>query len=193
VSYLESTSVTDALEIQELYDVLFKAVRDIRVKTMNKNFLLTMDETRTIVPTNIVQLDASSVVNRYDDIEFHDWAHVNTSHSIWHCDDILQSPDLEDAIMKAIKKSPFHTDMDSTQFFDQDRNTKYQFMGFVASHVKNKNYITSFHPSAFVVYKTDNSFNNTVVVLTMTSRHHILSNMQDRLLQLVQIIQYVVQ
>lgn len=148
VSYLESTSVTDVLEIRELYDFLFKAVRDIRVKTMNKNFPLTMDETRTIVPTNIVQLDASSVVNRYDDIEFHDWAHVTTSHSIWHCDDILQSPYLEDAIMKAIEKSPFHTDIVSTQFFDQHRNTKYQFMGFVASHVKDKNYLTSFHPSA---------------------------------------------
>ena len=88
VSYLESTSVTDVLEIQELYDFLFKAVRDIRVKRMNKNFLLTIDETRTIVPTNIVQLNASSVVNRYDYIEFHDWAQANTSHSIWHCDEI---------------------------------------------------------------------------------------------------------
>ena len=120
VSYLESTSVTDVLEIQELYDFLFKAVRDIRVKRMNKNFLITIDESRTIVPTNINQLIASSVVNRYDDVEFYDWAHANTSHSIWHCDDILQSPYLEDAIMKAIKKSPFHTDIDSTQFFDQD-------------------------------------------------------------------------
>ena len=103
-----------------MYDSLSKAVRDIRVKTMNKNFLLSIDETRTIVPTNIVELNASSVVNRYDDIEFHDWANANTSHSIWHCDDILQSPYLEDAIMKAIKRSPFHTDIDSTQFFDQD-------------------------------------------------------------------------
>jgi hypothetical protein len=120
VSYLESTSVTDALEIQELYDVLFKAVRDIRVKRMNKNFLLTIDESRTIVPTNIIQLIASSLVNRYDDIELYDWAHANTSHSIWHCNNILQSPYLEDAIMKAIKKSPFNTDIDSTQFFDQD-------------------------------------------------------------------------
>jgi len=66
-------------------------------------------------------------------------------------------------------------------------------MGFVASHVKDKNYPTSFHPSAFVIYRTDTSYNNIVVVLTMTSRHHILSNMQDRLLQLVQIIQYVVE
>ena len=87
---------------------------------MNKNFLFTNDETQSIVPTNIVQPDASSVVNRYDDIELLDWAHANTSHSIWHCDDILQSPYLENAIMKAIKKSPFHTDIDSTQFFDQD-------------------------------------------------------------------------
>ena len=98
MSYLESTSVTNILEIRELYDFLFKAVHDIRVKRMNKNFLLTIDETRTIVPTNIAQLNASSVVNRYDDIEFHDWAHANTAHSIWHCDDILQSPYLENAI-----------------------------------------------------------------------------------------------
>ena len=178
MSYLESTSVTNILEIRELYDFLFKAVRDIRVKRMNKNFLLTIDETRTIVPTNIAQLNASSVVNRYDDVEFYDWAHANTSHSIWHCDDILQSPYLENAIMKAIKKSPSHSNIASTLFSEQDRTTKYQFMGFVASHVKEKNYLISFHPSAFVIYRTDTSYNNTVVVLTMTFRHHILSNMQ---------------
>jgi hypothetical protein len=191
VSYLATTSVSDILGVRELYALLFKAVCDFGVKRLNKKFLLTIDEKQTIVPTNIVELNASSVVNRYDDTEFYDWAQANMSHSIWHCDDILQSPYLENAIMKAIKKSPSHSNIASTLFSDQDQTTKYQIMGFVASHVKEKNYLTRFHPSAFVIYKTDTSFNNTVVVLTMTSRHHILSNMQDRLLQLVQIIQYV--
>ena len=83
--------------------------------------------------------------------------------------------------MKAIKKSPSHSNIASTLFSEQDRTTKYQFMGFVASHVKEKNYLTSFHPSAFVIYKTNTSFNNTVVVLTMTSRHYIVNTIDCQL------------
>ncbi len=40
-------------------------------------------------------------------------------------------------------------------------------------------------------FQTDLKYSNTIVVCTFTSRHHILSNMQDWLLQLLQIFQYL--
>ncbi len=64
-------------------------------------------------------------------------------------------------------------------------------MGFVSSHTKEGNYLIRFHLSSFVIFWTDLKYSNTVVVCTLTSRHHILSNMQDRLLQLIQIFQYL--
>ena len=64
-------------------------------------------------------------------------------------------------------------------------------MGFVASNTKEKTYLVGFHMASFVIFKTDFNGSNTVMVCMLTSRHHILSNMQDRLLQLIQIYQHI--
>ncbi len=65
---------------------------------------------------------------------------------------------------------------------------KNQFVGFVSSHKKGT-LLTSFHIHSFVVFHTD-SQKNTTVTCTLTPRNHMMSNMQDRLLQLMQLIQY---
>ncbi len=70
-------------------------------------------------------------------------------------------------------------------------STWYQFMGFVSSHTKEGNYLVGFHPSSFVIFWTDLKYSNTIEVCTLTSHHHILSNMEDWLLQLLQIFQYL--
>jgi hypothetical protein len=62
-------------------------------------------------------------------------------------------------------------------------------MGFVSQHTK-QGYLSSFHPISFVLFRTDVYSSSTVVVCTLTTRNHIQSNMQDRLLRLVQIFQY---
>ncbi len=62
-------------------------------------------------------------------------------------------------------------------------------MGVVSQHTK-QGYLSSFHPISFVLFRTDVYSSSTVVVCTLTTRNHIQSNMQDRLLQLVQIFQY---
>jgi hypothetical protein len=49
--------------------------------------------------------------------------------------------------------------------------------------------MTSFHIHSFVVFHTDLQ-KNTVVTCILTSQNHIMSNMQDCLLQLMQLIQY---
>jgi hypothetical protein len=65
---------------------------------------------------------------------------------------------------------------------------KNEFVGFVSSHKKGT-LLTSFHIHSFVVFHTD-SQKNTIVACILTSRNHMMSNMQDQLLQLVQLIQY---
>ncbi len=66
---------------------------------------------------------------------------------------------------------------------------KNQFVGFVSSHKKGTLVLTSFHTHSFVVFHTDLQ-KTTIVTCILTSRNHMMSNMQDRLLQLVQLIQY---
>jgi hypothetical protein len=66
--------------------------------------------------------------------------------------------------------------------------TKNLFVGFVSSHKKGT-LLTSFYIYSFVVFHTDLQ-KNTIVTCVLTSRNHILSNMQDCLLQLMQLIQY---
>jgi hypothetical protein len=56
-------------------------------------------------------------------------------------------------------------------------------------HTKKGTLLTSFHIHSFVVFHTDLQ-KNTIVTCTLTSRNHTMSNMQDQLLQLMQLIQY---
>ncbi len=65
---------------------------------------------------------------------------------------------------------------------------KNQFVWFVSSHKKGT-LLTSFHIHSFVVFHTDLQ-KNTIVTCILTAQNHIMSNMQDRWLQLMQLIQY---
>jgi hypothetical protein len=95
---------------------------------------------------------------------------------------------LEIVVEKALRKS-CHYNMVLTEFFKGITTSKIQFMGFVSHHTE-QGYLSSFHPISFVLFRTDMYSSSTVVVCTLTTRNHIWSNMQDRLLQLVQIYQY---
>jgi hypothetical protein len=58
-----------------------------------------------------------------------------------------------------------------------------------SSSYTKSNILTSFHLHSFVAFYTD-SDSNTVVTCSLATRHHILSNMQDRLMQLLQLMQF---
>ncbi len=73
-------------------------------------------------------------------------------------------------------------------FEDDSNDEKNQFVGFVSSHKKGT-LLTSFHVHSFVVFHTDLQ-KNTIVTCILTSRNHIMLNMQDQLLQLMQLMQY---
>ncbi len=78
--------------------------------------------------------------------------------------------------------------MSSKLFQDDSNNEKNQFVGFVSSHKKGT-LLTSFHIHSFVVFHTDLQ-KNTIVTCILISQNHIISNMQDCLFQLMQLIQY---
>ena len=88
---------------------------------------------------------------------------------------------------KAIQKST-NWNLSSKLFEDDSNDEKNQFAGFVSSHKKGT-LLTSFHIHSFVVFHTDLQ-KNIIVTCILTSRNHMMSNMQDWLLQLVQLIQY---
>jgi hypothetical protein len=95
---------------------------------------------------------------------------------------------LQIAVGKALRTF-CHDHWVSTEFFEGITKSKIHFMGFVSRHMK-QGYLSSFHPVSFVLFRTDVYSSSTVVICTLTTRNHVQSNMQDRLLQLVQIYQY---
>ncbi len=73
-------------------------------------------------------------------------------------------------------------------FQDDSNDEKNQFVGFVSSHKKGT-LSTSFHIHSFVVFHTGLQ-KHTIVTCILTAQNHIMSNMQDRILQIMQLIQY---
>jgi hypothetical protein len=126
-------------------------------------------------------------VVEYDDIEFFDWSLNNSSAYFWLCDDIVKCSVLKLAIERALEKSPHHA-LAHKRFNEDYGIQKHQFVGFVSSYSK-KNVSTAFHLESFATFYTDTDF-NTVVTCLLTTRHHILSNMQYQLLQVLQLMQF---
>ncbi len=89
--------------------------------------------------------------------------------------------------MKAIQKST-NSNLSSKLFQDDSNYEKKQFVGFVSSHKKGR-LLTSFHIHSLVVFHTDLQ-KNTIVTCILTAQNHIMSNMQDWLLHIMQLIQY---
>ncbi len=106
---------------------------------------------------------------------------------LWFCEVINHSSIIKLAIVKAIQKST-NVNLSSKLFQDDSNYEKNQFVGFVTSHKKGT-LLTSVHIHSLVVFHTDLQ-KNTIVTCILTARNHIVSNMQDRLLQIMQLIQY---
>jgi hypothetical protein len=111
-----------------------------------------------------------------NDIELVDWTTTNKFARLWFCEDIHHSSILKLAIKKAIQKST-NCNFSSKLFEDDSNNEKYRFVGFVSSHKKGT-LLASYHIHSFVVFHTDLQ-KNTIVTCILTSRNHMMSNMQD--------------
>ncbi len=132
-------------------------------------------------------MKASSVVVKCDDIDFFYWSLHNSCAYFWSCDDIGECPMLKVAIERAIEKLP-HYDLTGNLFNVDPGIHKHEFVGFV-SFYSWFNVLTLFHLHSFVTFYTD-SDSNTVVTCSLTTRHCILSNMQNHLIQLLQMMQF---
>ncbi len=122
-----------------------------------------------------------------DNIEFFDWSLHNSRTYYRSCDDIGKCPMLKVAIERAIEKLP-HYDLAGNLFNADHEIHKHQFVVFVSSYTWF-NVLTSFHLHRFVTFYMG-SDSIPVVTCSLTIRHHILSNMQDPLLQLLQSMQF---
>jgi hypothetical protein len=172
--------------LNKVYTQLIMALNEVQIQ---KNTGLTLSVLWNGKSQNncIGQVNAISVVVECDDIELFDWS-LNNSHAyFWSCDDILKCPMLKFAIERAIEKSSHY--VLAHKLLNEDHGIfKHQFVGFVSSYTEN-NVLTSFHLECFVTFYT-HSDSNTVVTCSLTTGHHILSNMQNWLLQLLQLMQF---
>ncbi len=165
-----------------------KEVNGLRLKIDSKKTLSCIDRHSKSFNANIAKVQAQNVFCwPLDDIELVDWTTTNKFARSWFCEDIHHSSILKLAIKKAIQKSP-NWNFSSKLFEDDSNEEKKQFIGFVSSH-KKSTLMTFFHIHSFVVFHTDLQ-KNTIVTCILTSRNHIMSNMHDQLLQLMQLIQY---
>ena len=139
----------------------------IRVKLATNDTIFGIDKNQSIIDTKIAENCATIALTNIDDIEFWDWYGRTWSHSLWYCNDVSKSPMLQIDVEKALRKS-CHDNMVSTEFFEGITTSKIQFMGFVSQHTK-QDYLSSFHPVSFVLFRTDVYSSSTVVICTLTT------------------------
>jgi len=73
-------------------------------------------------------------------------------------------------------------------FCDETDGQHDQFVGFVSSHTIGK-IVDAFHIHSFAVFHITKE-KDTIVTCMLIARNHVLSNMQDCVLQVMQLIQY---
>jgi hypothetical protein len=184
---LDSPSLLSDDELKASYTILTKGINDLRVQLSTNKTLLFVNKQGRTFNTNIAEVRAASVTFSIDDIELQDWAVNNKFARLWYCPDLCKCSILKIAIEKDIHKSP-HDVQQRHLFPDKDDGQEIQFLVCVSSH-RTGNVLNSFHIHSFAVFYTDKK-EGTIVTCILTSRNHILSNMQDRILQLMQLIQF---
>jgi hypothetical protein len=165
-------------QLEKVYGGIMKEVNDLRLQMYGKKNHSFIYRQGKCFNTNIAKVQAQNVPFwPLDDIELVDWTTTNKSARLWFCEDIHHSSILKLAIKKAIQKST-NWNLSSKLFQDDSNDEKNQFVGFVSSHKKGTLLIHT------------NLQKNTIVTCILTSQNHIMLNMQDCLLQLMQLIQY---
>ncbi len=172
--------------LKKVYTQLISALNDVRIQKSTNSTLSALWNGKS-QNTYIGQVKASSVVFKCDDIDFFDWSLHNSRAYFWLCDDIGKCPMLKVAIERAIEKLP-HYNLEGNLFNVDHGIYKHQFVGFVSSYTRF-NVLMLFHLHSFVTFYTG-SDSNTVVTCSLNTRHHILSNMQVCLIQLLQLMQF---
>ena len=184
--------VTDEVELRGAYATLIRSVNELRAHHSTNHTLFALDKNGQAKNMNIAEAMAHDCIVGPDDPEFCQWSADNKLARFWYCKDLSQSPILKLAIEKAINNTLLEI-RDRNLFVDEKDGINNQFVGFVSSH-RTGNIVNCFHIHSFAVFFAEKNkhdkINNTIVTCLMTSRNHIMSNMQDRVLQLMQLIQF---
>ena len=91
--------------VKKIYVSVVRVINDLLMQISMKNTMTTNVEQGKSIKTNIAEVHASRVsCFRLDDIEFFEWTRTNKYGHLWYCPDISQSPILQRAIKKPIKK-----------------------------------------------------------------------------------------
>ena len=167
---------------------LIKPVHKLCYRNSTKQFLKQSRKGKE-VDMRTVCLDAVECVSlRCDDIELVDWATINNSGKIWFCSDIRLSKMLHDTVERVLTAncvSPHQVG-----FLTSEKNSRpLRFLGFVKTD-SDGNLVHSYHINSFVLYSDSTNNDFTKVHCLVTSRHLIACNMQERILQIMQMMQY---
>ncbi len=91
--------------VKKIYVSVVQVTNNLLMQISMKNTMTTNGQERKSIHTNIAEVHASRVsCFPLDDIEFFEWTCTNKYGHLWYCSDIGQSPILQCAIKKAIKK-----------------------------------------------------------------------------------------
>jgi hypothetical protein len=179
-------SVAFSLPLERMYSFFLVALTEVRSLITSKMTLFSLSPQGKIINTAITQINAPNVVTECDDIKFVEWTKTNKHASFCYSEDIAKSEILQRSITKAIKKSCHHN-ADLSYLNQPAINKQHQFVGFVSAHTSD-NSLSGFCLHSFALFHCDEN-GNRIVTCLVTARHHILSNMQDRLLLLIQLNQ----
>jgi hypothetical protein len=164
-----------------------KKADDSWLQIASKNTLSAIDHQGKTFNTNISKAQAENVFFwPLDDIELVDWTPENKFARFLYCEDIHYSSILKLAIEMQFRN--LQMQIYQASCFNMIQTIK-KSVCWACVFTQKGTLLTSFHIHSFVVFYTDLQ-KNTITTCILTSWNHILSNMQDQLLQLRQLIQY---
>jgi len=145
-------------------------------------------------------VSADEYVSFSDDVELIDFVSDKSTKKIWHCSNVYKSTMLKKAISTAYKNATADDErfqsipnwlralMDHKRPPNDESPT--QFLGLVSLfQSKSGNMVTAFHLHSFIIYRFLPKLEMTRVYLTLTETGLIHSSIQERLIQILQLVQ----
>ena len=143
--------------------------------------------------------NANDFVCSSDDVELIDLVSHDFAKKIWHCSNVMKSEMLRKAIIAAYTASIQNDEMYGTpewlSLLNSPRSkastsSQIQFLGLVSLYEsRSGNKVNAFLMHSFVLYSWNPRWKSTVVHLLLTEQRVTLTSAQERILQILQMIQ----
>ncbi len=148
------------------------------------------------------RIKASKFICATDDISLIDFVENDPTKMIWHCSDLRKSDMLSHTVMSIYKKvtngdrryteKPNWLEWLTTKSLPKSGDENHiQFLGLVSLYENNTgSKVCAFHLHSFVLYRSLSKQIPTRVDLVLTQVELVRSSIQERLLQILQLIQH---